>query len=105
MTMKLSGYNGLTPRTSGSVAPAGENGIKNTRLNAARTEKRDTVVISQSGSQQNEAARLAKTLAGEIAGADNSEKIARLRAGIAGGTYQVSSADVAGAMLGDGLFA
>lgn len=104
MTMKLSGFNGLTPRSTGAVASAAENGVKSAKTGAARTEKRDTIVISQEGSQQSEASRLAKTLAGEIAGADNSEKITRLRANIAGGAYHVASADVAKAML-DGLFA
>ncbi|MDO5601305.1 MAG: flagellar biosynthesis anti-sigma factor FlgM [Oscillospiraceae bacterium] len=104
MTMKLSGFNGVAPRGSGPVAPSVENNPKNNRPGLARAEKRDTVFISQEGSQQSEAARMAKTLAGEIAGADNSEKVARLRASVGNGTYQVASSEVAKAIL-DGVFA
>ena len=77
---------------------AGEGTGAKGKLKAA-AENTDKVTISQDAVARAETGRLVSTIAAEVEGAASSERIEELRQAVQSGSYTVSAADVADAIL------
>lgn len=101
MTMNLNSVNGRSAY-SATAAAAVSGTAKNVKAEPGHAKKLDTIEISPKA-RRSESSDLAKVIANEIVGLDNSKRINQIKNAVAQGTYQVSAADVASAIMGDGI--